>query len=75
MSKRIVSKDQHPKDTLCWWCVNAVPDTDGKKGCEWSRSRKPVEGWEAKKQMKIDYRTREYKVAYRVDDCPKFKKG
>ena len=31
--------------TLCWDCINAVPN--GEHGCEWSRSFKPVEGWNA----------------------------
>lgn len=34
-------------DTLCWTCINAVPDAAGKRGCSWSRENKPVRGWQA----------------------------
>lgn len=33
--------------TLCWKCENAVPSSDGTRGCPWSTQLKPVDGWDA----------------------------
>ena len=42
---RIVAekKVKEYKQTLCWWCANAVPG----RGCEWADRFEPVPGWDA----------------------------
>ncbi|MBR1749995.1 MAG: hypothetical protein IJ740_18865 [Ruminococcus sp.] len=61
------------KHTLCWRCRNAVPKPDDKGGflygCEWSISRRPVEGWIAKKGVVKAYTELR---SYLVIRCPKF---
>jgi hypothetical protein len=42
--------------SLCWKCINAVPNRDGTIGCSWTINLKPVKGWEAEESF------REYKV-------------
>ena len=57
-------------NTLCWDCANAVPDLEGKRGCNWSRNRQPVEGWDAIPQL---HSTRTYcYCSYEVVKCPQF---
>ena len=57
-------------NTLCWDCQNAVPDLEGKRGCNWSRHHKPVEGWDAVRQI---HATVAYSyVSYEVIKCPQF---
>lgn len=54
------------KQTLCWTCQNAVPDSTGELGCSWSRRLKPVEGWTAVETTNTTTTT------YRVIDCPEY---
>lgn len=62
--------------TLCWDCINAVPEKG--HGCSWSRSFKPVPGWVAK-ESKVYVKTEDgVKVgveSYCVYECPEFKEG
>lgn len=52
------------RTTLCWKCSNCG-------NCSWSRSFKPVEGWQAKPTCFVD---REKVVhSYIVASCPEFK--
>lgn len=53
------------KETLCWDCVNAV------KKCPWSRSFKPVPGWDAI-PTKIKMECARLSDSYMVKDCPMF---
>lgn len=58
--------------TLCWSCANAVPDKSGKRGCAWSRSFKPVKGWDADEtRLYSDKPTQ----SYHVRQCPEFVRG
>lgn len=60
---------------LCWQCANAVPDKSGKRGCAWSRSFKPVKGWDADEtRLYADDETRSI-VSYHVRSCPEFVEG
>ncbi|MGM9615700.1 MAG: hypothetical protein ACI3W7_09285 [Oscillospiraceae bacterium] len=53
--------------TLCWQCENAVPDPERGKGCPWSKSGKPVDGWDAIRTSKaVDGES------YFVRACPSF---
>ena len=61
--------------TLCWQCANAVPDKSGKRGCAWSRSFKPVKGWDADEtRLYANDETRSI-VSYHVRSCPEFVEG
>lgn len=62
------------KITLCWACRNAVPDRRGEKGCNWSRKKKPVDGWEATPtECRV---TRGLTVpSFHVKSCPEFVEG
>lgn len=67
-------------NTLCWTCANAVPDRDGLRGCTWSRSGEPVEGWKARKsrlrvQTKYKNAKTKYVTSYEVRKCPMYEKG
>ena len=63
------------KPTLCWQCANAVPDKSGKRGCAWSRSFKPVKGWDADEtRLYANDETRSI-VSYHVRSCPEFVEG
>ena len=53
--------DSNPKPTLCWDCENSVL-----RGCSWFECFKPVEGWNADKQL-VDGQ-----VSYLVKECPLF---
>ena len=58
--------------SLCWSCQNAVPSADGRRGCEWSIFKRPVEGWTAQESWQTGIhggRLRSYKVI----SCPKYK--
>ena len=57
-----------PNSTICWNCRNAVCS-----GCAWSRSFKPVEGWEAKRET-INAGGR-FLETYTVRSCPLFVEG
>lgn len=54
-------------DTLCWTCLNAVPNLDGSIGCSWSKELKPVDGWKAKKT-----KSRYGKYGYLVMKCQEY---
>lgn len=54
--------------TLCWYCQNAVPG--GGRGCSWSRSFKPVDGWDAEPTQRAV--SGQDPDSYRVADCPEF---
>lgn len=56
--------------TLCWDCQNAVPDACGKRGCNWSRCQKPVEGWDAILTFHMG-NIAPY-ASYEVVSCPEF---
>jgi len=71
----IIKKTGTPSDTLCWDCVNAVPEVRNGRyyGCPWSEHLHEVEGWTVKR-----YRT-EKKYEGRLDhikvlDCPMFER-
>lgn len=55
--------------TLCWDCINAVPDNEG-HGCSWSRSLVPVKGWTAERT-----KNRDRNDSWNVRKCPEFKEG
>ncbi len=57
-----------PNSTICWNCKNAVCS-----GCAWSRSFKPVDGWEAKRET-INAGGR-FLETYTVRSCPQFLEG
>lgn len=70
--KRMPEKEQNtPKEaasgTLCWQCENAVPDPERGKGCPWSKSGTPVDGWDAIRTSKS-----EDGESYYVRACPSF---
>lgn len=50
------------KDTLCWWCKNALGT------CDWSRSFKPIDGWQARETVLADY------CSYHIIACPLFER-
>lgn len=65
------------KETICFNCINSVPNPKTGAGCSWSREYKPVDGWVAKKTMIINRALAEndedYMIpSYRVDACPMF---
>ena len=60
--------------TICWNCANAVPNEDGTRGCNWSRNKMPVNGWEAElKLLRLNPRT--VTDSYVVKKCPEFVEG
>lgn len=61
--------------TLCWQCANAVPDKSGKQGCAWSRSFKPVKGWDADETRLYANDDERSTVSYHVRSCPEFVEG
>lgn len=56
------------EDSLCWCCSKSCPSKDNY--CSWSKSRKPVIGWTARKTRVIDGYTH-----YKVYSCPDFVRG
>lgn len=65
------------QESICWHCRHAVPSKD--KGCEWSKHRRPVEGWVSKDTMRTRQQTikkysKQY-TAHKVQACPKFERG
>lgn len=56
------------QDTLCWTCLNAVPDLEGTRGCSWSEELRPVDGWTVKKT-----KARYGATGYLVLGCPEYK--
>ena len=65
-------------ETICWQCANAVPSSDGSRGCPWSRSFHPVPGWSAKKKRIsvcrwVNKKNVYVKIeTYHVKKCPLF---
>lgn len=57
-------------DTICWKCANAC----GK--CSWSRSYKPVEGWDAKATKVVNHSCGKDIIvdSFKVKHCPQFVK-
>ena len=62
------------KGTLCWRCKNSVPDVYGRRGCNWSRYKLPVEGWTAK-ETRLRTLPDTYVTSYHVYSCPEFSEG
>ena len=64
-------------NTLCWTCINAVPNPQKGHGCSWSRKLIPVKGWTAEGTILKCYATSEPKkyTCYRVMKCPEFVEG
>ena len=63
--------------TLCWNCINAVPNDEKGTGCAWSKFFKPVKGWDAKKTIVHANETSTKKYgkeipSYLVYQCPCF---
>lgn len=56
------------EDTLCWCCKKIIPTKEC--SCSWSKSAKPVEGWEAECTRIIDGHWH-----YKVISCPEFVRG
>lgn len=52
------------EDTLCWSCKKCYG------GCSWSKSFKPVEGWEADR-TKVKSKESDYS-SYHVKSCPQY---
>lgn len=76
-------KGEHNQNrSLCWKCVNAVPDNNG-HGCSWSRGLEPVEGWMAlpsRKKHTTNMNTKDKKYTYVIEgwyviECPEYKRG
>ena len=61
--------------TLCWCCRNAVPSVAAGVGCSWSRSFRPVPGWEAEETKIWVGGERKTVPTFRVVRCPEFEKG
>ncbi len=63
-----LTEAQRQKGTLCWTCSKAVPKADSYgryiRGCSWSISLKPVEGWDAVPCKKDNLHS------YHVISCP-----
>lgn len=59
--------------TLCWECLNAVPDARG-HGCSWSIDSIPVKGWDAERSDLTGMQIKSRK-SYFVHACPLFEKG
>lgn len=60
----------YKKDTICWNCINAVPNPKKGIGCEWLCKGKEVPGWEAIPRWQGDT-----VYSYKVLTCPKFVRG
>ena len=53
-------------ETLCWQCDRVYY----RRGCPWADDFKPVDGWNAKKQIKKNSGRKI--VSYNVESCPLF---
>lgn len=67
-------KSNKQKQSLCWFCRNAVPDDKGKQGCNWSRNKLPVDGWDAI-PTKLKVAAHMTVPSYHVKTCPEFVEG
>ena len=76
--KKLERRESERPNTICIDCKHAVPTSDGKYGCEWSRHFQPVTGWVAvRRDLKVQEgagRTR-LSLSYKVESCPKFIEG
>ena len=71
---RCRSKRNESSGSLCWHCAHSVPDKLGRRGCDWSTKRKPVEGWTATQTRMRAIEGGDI-ISYFVTKCPKFKRG
>lgn len=58
------------RTNICFDCKNAVPNNEG-RGCPWSRSFEPVEGWTAEKVM-LNIGNYQMAETYHITACPLF---
>ena len=65
---------QNSTATLCWKCINAVPNPETGDGCSWSRHLRPVKGWDAEARMYAPG-TGSADITWHVNACPEFKEG
>lgn len=74
--KRKLTIARKPKEsgTLCWRCLNAVPNPKTGAGCSWSRSFQPVPGWDAEERPLNNPRGEDIQ-SYFVKKCPLFVEG
>lgn len=65
------------QSTLCWDCINAVPDPEKHHGCSWSIMFLPVPGWDAIYAPVRAYVGNEATTteSYIVKKCPMFEEG
>ncbi len=69
-------KNRDPRETLCWYCKNAVPSKGTRAGCSWSRKFEPVSGWNADETILKCHGGYDEKIkSYLVKECPEFEKG
>lgn len=62
-------REDFKPSSLCWACANSVPSKD--TGCAWSRSKQPVEGWNAQlTELKVSEGL--YVRSYFVTKCPEY---
>lgn len=61
---------QYGEGSLCWDCVDAVPDRRG-YGCPWSLEEKPIRGWDAERRDLPSVKGK----SYFVHTCPLFVEG
>ena len=75
--QRKVGGQTGQKSTICWDCINAVPNPETGAGCNWSRKLEPVDGWEAEKNEIIHYYGTTFSSVEtcRVIKCPLFKES
>lgn len=59
---------------LCWFCQNAIPTRDGRRGCSWSTKFEPVPGWDAEETVLYqEANGRQMALnSYRIISCPQF---
>lgn len=60
------------KLSLCWFCGKST-----NRGCSWSKSFTPVEGWTAIRRdiLNISKKNTSSMESYRVLTCPEYKEG
>lgn len=70
-------KNKQNKESQCWNCRNAVPNPEKGYGCNWSRSRQPVPGWETIDRLRLpdDGYSTVVKWGHKVCRCPEYKRG
>lgn len=76
---KIKTAEERPEtQTLCWYCVHAVPGKGKVTGCSWSWRGEPVKGWTAQRKdvlIQRPYGINELVESYRVENCPQYKPG